>query len=210
MDRGFRLRQIPGVVGITVPGLGSKRILSQPFDKVVMTVAEMEQAAALSRGTRGGLRGRDSAVSSETTMQLDFSRAGRSETVGGIRCEVWRGSAAREGERIEGEVCLADGVGLALPEALLSLPTLTGGRAAGPRLARYRRAFGTRGMIKTITMEATRVERKRVSAATFRSPRGYTEVAVGAVLQQLQEQLRKADQRRGQRARAAARGTDSL
>lgn len=191
--RKFRLDGIgeskrgPGVAMI-VDADAQRMVMLMPADKraMVMTKADMEKMAEMAKGM-----GVDAEVETGGSPDLDFARTGRTETVAGVRCEVWAGSFADKDKRREGEVCLADGVGFALLDAMASNPML--GRGVSNELARYHRLVGpNKGILKVtalengtrkVQLEATRIERKSVDNATFATPEGYTEVNMGQMMQ---------------------------
>ncbi|MGH7585753.1 MAG: DUF4412 domain-containing protein [Gemmatimonadales bacterium] len=191
--RKFRLDGIgeskrgPGVAMI-VDADADRMVMLMPADKraMVMTKADMEQMAEMAKGM-----GVDAEVETGGKPELDFARTGRTETVAGVRCEVWAGAFADKDKRREGEVCLADGVGFALLDAMASNPML--GRGVSNELARYHRLVGpNKGILKVtalengtrkVQLEATRIERKAVDNATFATPEGYTEVNMGQMMQ---------------------------
>jgi hypothetical protein len=179
---------------------GSKRLLIiSHATKTVFetTFDELDRAAELSRGTEQRRRTGAADRSGEEVLTVDFSRSGRVDTIAGERCEVWRGWGDRGGIRTEGEVCLSQAAGFSLPEALLWLPQLTRGPAAS-ELAKFRKAFGSRGLLKTAearggrlrtTMTATRIRREPVSDRLFGIPRSYARKSLGPVLAELRRQL---------------------
>lgn len=165
-----------------------RMVMLMPADKraMIMTKADMERMAEMAKGM-----GVDAEAETGNKPDLDFTKTGRTETVAGVRCEVWAGSFADKDKRREGEVCLADGVGFALLDAMASNPML--GRGVTNELARYRRLVGpNKGILKVtalengtrkVQLEATRIERKVVDDATFATPEGYTEVHMGQMMQ---------------------------
>ena len=179
----------PGV-GMIMDGDAGRMVMLMPADKraMVMTKADMDRMAAMAK---------EMGVDDEAAAAgkaPDFKKTGRTETVAGVRCEVWAGAFADGDRKREGEVCLADGVGFAVLDAMASNPML--GRGASNVLARYRSLVGPNkgilkivaieGGVRKVQLEATQIERKSVDDAAFAIPAGYTEVNMGQMMQGMQ------------------------
>ncbi len=115
---------------------------------------------------------------------LSMTRTGRSQTIAGVRCDVYRGAGVTGGTADTGEVCVASGVGLSPFD--LPAGTVTHGGAAGARLAALRDVLkGGRGVLESsrivdgkpvVDLEATRIDRTPPPDSTFIAPAGYAEV----------------------------------
>jgi hypothetical protein len=193
--RKFRLDGIgesPRGRGVTMimDADAQRMVMLMPADKraMVMTREDMEKMAEMAKSM-----GVDAEVAAGEKPDVDFTKSGRTETVAGVRCEVWAGSFSDGDKKREGEICLADGVGFALLDAMASNPML--GRGVSNELARYHRLVGpNKGILKVtalengtrkVQLEATRIERKAVDNATFATPEGYTEVNMGQMMQMM-------------------------
>lgn len=162
---------------------------------MVMTRQDMEQMRAMGAAMRKQ-QGQGEKPAAED-YKLDFKPTGESRTVAGVRCQVWRGYTEQEGEREEGEACLADGVGFAMFD-LMDNPMLGGGQGSKMEreFARYRKIVGpNKGVVQTaeikngkpvVQLEATKIERGPVSDAQFQPPPGYTVVNMGEMLKKSQ------------------------
>jgi hypothetical protein len=116
--------------------------------------------------------------------KIDITKTGRTETVAGVSCDVYHGTTVTEGKTEEGEMCVAKGVGFAMPDMM------GGGMGRrnpveAQRYAALRQVLGNdRGILKitkivdgkpTVVMEATKVERKSLPNAVFEPPPDYTQ-----------------------------------
>ena len=135
------------------------------------------------------------------TGSFKFAPTGKSETVAGVRCETWHGEYVdKDGDKDEGEACVARGVGFALAELTFANPMMgLGGSAASDRFEQYRDLVGgNKGILKASRiekgrtqpeLEATRIERKAVSDAAFKPPADYKEVRMGEMMMKAQKSM---------------------
>ena len=86
----------------------------------------------------------------EKKGKLDFANTGKTETVAGVRCEVWRGAYTNEdGDTDEGEACVAPGVGFALGDLTYNNPMTQAGGGASEQFEQYRQLVGgNKGILK--------------------------------------------------------------
>jgi hypothetical protein len=145
-----------------------------------------------------------------------FENTGRTETVAGVRCEVWHGTYAEEDSTEEGEACMASGVGFALAELTFANPMMQPGQSGWEGFEQFRQLTGgNKGLLKvtklkdgkaTTDLEATKIQRTVVSDDAFKPPVGYTEVKMGEMMlqaqnamKQMQEKMKEKDKEQGQR-----------
>jgi hypothetical protein len=119
--------------------------------------------------------------------QLAFKNSGRTETVAGIKCEIYIGTVIdSHGKTSQFEACLAKGVGFALFDAMGSRGP--GSNASGPDLFRdlaaknlyVLKAWEFKDGERVPAMEATKVEQKAVPASVFEVPAGFTKMDMPA------------------------------
>ena len=124
---------------------------------------------------------------------IDFSNTGRTESVAGVRCEVWHGAYTDEaGDKDEGEACVAPGVGFALADFMASNPMMQAAGGGQDEFERYRKLVGSnKGILKatslkkgkaTTEMEAVKIERTTVQDSLFAPPAGFKEIRMGEML----------------------------
>lgn len=164
-----------------------------------------QQDAEQMRGMMGGLAhavapGKAAPADDE---HVQFASAGRSETIAGVRCEVWHVSSEHKGKKEEGEMCIANGVGFAMFGAMANLPMLMGGARGSQesQFAKFRTLVGNgKGILKMVRiengkpvteLEATSVRRTPVSDASFTAPPGYQVVTMSEMMQQMREGMQK-------------------
>jgi hypothetical protein len=136
-----------------------------------------------------------------------FSPTGRSETVAGVKCKVWHGEYVdKDGDKDEGEACVAPGVGFALAELTFANPMMALGDAsgAGDMFEQYRDLIGgNKGVLKAsklekgelrTELEATKVERKPVSDDAFLPPTAFKEVRMGEMMMKAQKAMQRPPQ----------------
>lgn len=143
----------------------------------------MEQMRGMTRGMR---RQADRSNDDERPAGK-VTRTGRSETVAGVRCDVWTYDGMEDGKHVTGEACLAKGVGM-LSNGGLGFG-LMGEEGRQAMQERYRdwgeignlMAQGY-GILKASSMrdgkpagsiEVTAIERGAPSDAQFQPPAGY-------------------------------------
>jgi hypothetical protein len=178
-----------------------RMLMIQPDEKqyVVTTEEDMQQMnmmteAAMQRYSKKGSKDED-----EDKVKLDFAPTGRTETVAGVKCEVWHGTSLRNGEKHEGEACLAKGVGFAAFNVMEN-PMLSRGKGAA-FFEQYRKLVGpNKGVIKMVefkdgkphgSLEAIKVEPIAVTQASFDPPAGYKEINMHDQLVKMQESMQK-------------------
>jgi hypothetical protein len=196
-----RLDQMGGQQGsMIVDGDAKVMMMVDPEKKqyITMTDEDMKQAQAM----MGPAMGKATDTNGHANPgKYNFSNTGRTETVAGVPCQVWRGVYTDQGKREEGEACVASGVGFALAELTFANPMAHRAGAGYEQFEQYRQLVGGNKGILKITkiadgksvpqMEATKIERKVVSDDAFRPPAGYTEVKMGDMMKQAQGAMKQ-------------------
>ena len=182
-------------------------IVVEPQKRTYMTVtqADMDQMGAMMKAMSERMKGAKGKGDDKDKddFKVDVSKTGRTETVAGMRCEIWRGSSVDEdGKKREGEACVAQGAGFAIYDIMLNNPMTAHMRnAAQAEMAKFKQIMsGGKGVLKmtsiqdgksVVELEATKIERKPVSDDAFKPPAGYTGTSMGAMLQQSAQQMQK-------------------
>ena len=141
--------------------------------------------------------------------QFKFAPTGKSETVAGARCEVWHGEYVdMNGEKEEGEACVAAGVGFALGELTFNNPMMMNGGPGAEQFEQYRDLVGgNKGILKASKLEkgeakpqleATKIERKSISDDAFKPPADYKEIRMGEMMMKAQQSTQGAQQKKAQ------------
>jgi hypothetical protein len=127
--------------------------------------------------------------------KLSFTKTGKSETVAGVPCEVYKGEYVDvDGEKSEGEACVAVGVGLALDAVTFNNPMIQQGSADYDRMQQFRALMaGNKGILKAKSykdgklktdMEAIKIDKTAPADALFAPPAGYKEIRMGDMMMQ--------------------------
>jgi hypothetical protein len=184
-----------------VDGDGKRLIVLDAGDRKAMVMSEddakqMEEMAAamgVDPSKISGAEGRKEKPS--------ITKTGRTETVAGVRCEVYHVAATRKGDTEEGDACLADGIGFGIMDAFANMPMA---RNATQEFDRYRSIVGPgKGIVKATTvrdgktvtvLELLRFDARTVPASQFEVPRGYETQDMGDMMGQARgaiERLKK-------------------
>ena len=137
--------------------------------------------------------------------KLSFAKTGKTETVAGVPCEVWRGEYTDdEGKKDEGEACVAAGVGLELGELTYNNPMMMQRGAAHDQFEQYRQLVGgNKGILKATSLkegkastqlEAIKIERKILGNDVFAPPAGYKELRMGDMMMQAHKAMQQEHQ----------------
>ncbi|HEU4648126.1 MAG TPA: DUF4412 domain-containing protein [Gemmatimonadales bacterium] len=165
-----------------------------------------EQDAQQMRAMRDAMRQAhgQSAKSDSAKPSFHFTDTGKSETVAGVKCEVWKGYTETEGKRRDGEACLAEGVGFAPFAELASNPMFA---PEASEWRRYRDLVGpNKGILKlvqttggtpTTVLEAIKVEQKSVPPDAFQPPAGYTVMNMGEMMRKAQQNMQEQMKQQG-------------
>jgi hypothetical protein len=160
---------------------------------ITMTQDDMKQMQAMMGPMMERSRQRRNAEGKRGSFK--FTPTGKSETVAGVKCQVWHGQYVdKDGDKDEGDACVAEGVGFALAELTYANPMLSmGASSATEPLEQFRELVGgNKGIMKASRttkggqvereLEATKVERKSVADDAFKPPAGYKEVRMGDMM----------------------------
>jgi uncharacterized protein DUF4412 len=127
--------------------------------------------------------------------RLTFAKTGKTETVAGVPCEVYRGEYTEEdGDKDQGEACVATGVGFALDALTFNNPMVQRGGAGYDRMQQFRELVaGNKGILKAKSfkdgkqktdMEAIKIDRKVPGDDMFTPPAGYKEIRMADMMMQ--------------------------
>jgi hypothetical protein len=138
--------------------------------------------------------------------KLDFTKTGKTESVAGVRCEVWHGAYTDEGgDKDEGDACVAAGVGFALTDLTYNNPMMQPGGVGHDEFERYRQLVGgNKGILKATStkkgksrteLEAVKIERKVVDDTLFAPPAGFKEIRMGDMMMKAQKSMQQMPQK---------------
>jgi Domain of unknown function (DUF4412) len=173
---------------------------------MIVTEQDAQRARAMRESMRKQSQGAtaDSATADSAKPSLHYTDTGKSQTVAGVKCEVWKGYSEYNGQRQDGEACLADGVGFAPFAELASNPAFA--PEAG-EWRRYRDLVGpNKGILQVVqvtggkpdtVLQAIKLERKSVDPAAFQPPAGYTVMNVGDMMRKAQQQMQEQMKQQG-------------
>jgi len=181
-----------------------RMVMVDPAQKRAMVVTE--QDAQQMRAMHEGMRQAQGANKADSNKpSLHFTNTGKAETVAGVKCEVWKGYSESNGQRRDGEACLADGVGFAPFGDVASNPLF--GQAESSEWRRYRDLVGpNKGILKLVqitdgkphtVIEAIKVERKPVPPDAFQPPAGYTVMNMGDMMRKAQQNMQEQMKQQG-------------
>ncbi len=177
-------------------------VVVEPDKKTYMTVtqADMDQMAAMMKPMADRMKDKKGDSDKDKDFDIDVKNTGRTETVAGVRCEVWHGTTTEDGKKKEGEACVAPGVGLALYDVMVNNPMTKSSGRFETMMAKYKQVLsGGKGLLKmtsiedgktTVDIEATKIDKRSVSDDAFKPPAGYTGTSMGQMMMQAQEQMK--------------------
>jgi hypothetical protein len=185
-----------------------RMLMIQPEEKQYVLATEedmqlmnMMTQAAMQKFAKPGAK----SDADEDDTKIDFAPTGRTETVAGVKCQVWHGTSVRNGEKHEGEACIADGVGFAGFNEMSNPMLPQHGRGAA-FIQQYRKLVGpNKGVIKMVefkdgkphsSMEAIKIQHLPIAQAAFEPPTGYKEVNMHEQVLKMQEAMQKASQKK--------------
>ena len=166
-------------------------MMVDPSKKQVMTMTEDD--AKQMQAMMGPMMER--MKQKESTAKISFTKTGKTETVAGARCEVYHGIYVDEdGDKNEGDACVATGVGLALDAVTFNNPMLQRGNAGYDRMQQFRELMaGNKGIVRAKSyadgklktdMEAIKIEPKSLGDDVFAVPPGYKEIRMADMMMQ--------------------------
>jgi hypothetical protein len=179
-------------------------------------IVSMDDADKMKSMTEGMTKNRPAAARPTPARNPDdggvkVTKTGRTETVAGVRCEVYHATSTRGERNNEGDVCVADGVGFAMLSGLASMP---GVKASSPKdYGEMSKVMGPgKGIVKATTekdgksyvaLELVKVDRKSVPASSFEPPAGYKANNMADMMSQMQGALQQLQQ--GKKAKPPVR-----
>ena len=168
---------------------GEKKRMIMIDDKeksaMIMTQDQQEQMKAMAGGLgAAAVESRKRPPAAKPAADDDIGsivKTGRSETVAGVRCEVYKATLRAKTKMSDGEMCIADGVGFALFNAMANNPMFQTARPSG--WTEFQKIAGNgKGLVKAtatengktyVALEMIKAERRSVPASTFDPPAGY-------------------------------------
>lgn len=154
-----------GVQGtMIVDGSAKTRTVIMPARKAYMTAPYDPSARKAGTGERSDVK---------------WTRTGKSETVGGVKCEVIHGVGTENGKPKEADICVARGLGFGggstgggpFSEALTEYANLS--LAPGEGIVKMTSVEAGKPQVQ---LELTRVDRRALSATDFQPPAGFTKM----------------------------------
>jgi len=127
--------------------------------------------------------------------KFSFTKTGTTETVAGVPCEDYKGEYVdADGEKSDGEACVAVGVGFALDALTFNNPMIQQGGAGYDRMQQFRALVaGNKGILKAKSykdgklktdMEAVKIDKTSPADTVFAPPAGYKEIRMADMMMQ--------------------------
>jgi hypothetical protein len=170
-------------------------MMIDPDKKQVMTMTEDD--AKQMQAMMGPMmeRMKQQGKKDEESGNASFTKTGKTETVAGVRCEVYHGVYVEEdGEKNEGDACVATGVGFRLDAVTFNNPMAQRGGAGYGRMQQFRDLVaGNKSILKAKSyrdgkvktdMEAVKIEPKSLGDDMFAVPPGYKEIRMADMMTQ--------------------------
>jgi len=171
-------------------------MMVDPDKKQVMTMTEDD--AKQMQAMMGPMmeRMKQQSKKDETAGKASFTKTGKTETVAGVRCEVYHGVYVEEdGDKDEGDACVATGVGFRLDAVTFNNPMVQRGGAGYDRVQQFRELVaGNKGLLKAKSyksdgklktdIEAVKIEPKALGNDVFAIPPGYKEIKMADMMMQ--------------------------
>ncbi len=191
--------------GMIIDGEKKRFIVIDDEDKTAMIMSQddQEKMRARAEGMTRNMPKTRTPPTATPERGMDITKTGRTETVAGVRCEVYHGVSTGKADKSEGDICIADGVGFGMFSALASNPMFQQSRSR--LFDQYRKILGDgKGVIKATTVEGgssyvslelIRLEKKKIPESAFEPPVGYQVRSMGDMLKgatDAMEKMRKA------------------
>jgi hypothetical protein len=165
-------------------------MMVDPGKKQVMTMTEDD--AKQMQAMMGSMM-KQPAKEDEGSNKASFTKTGKTETVAGVRCEIYHGVYVEDnGDKDEGDACVATGVGFRLDAVTFNNPMIQRGGAAAGRMEQFRQLVaGNKGILKAKSyedgqvktdMEAVKIEPKALGDDVFAVPPGYKEIRMADMM----------------------------
>jgi hypothetical protein len=165
-------------------------MMVDPGKKQVMTMTEDD--AKQMQAMMGSMM-KQPAKEDEGSNKASFTKTGKTETVAGVRCEIYHGVYVEDnGDKDEGDACVANGVGFRLDAVTFNNPMIQRGGAAAGRMEQFRQLVaGNKGILKAKSyedgqvktdMEAVKIEPKALGDDVFAVPPGYKEIRMADMM----------------------------
>jgi hypothetical protein len=182
MSKGSKIRfeqhggESDGETSVAIFDLTSRSMLVLlPTQHAYMSMDLRAQAKAAKK---------DTAAHPTDRNAVKFNRTGRTETVAGVPCEIYHATGTEDGEPMEGDACLAKGVGFAMFEVASALKDDE--QSQDPVMGMFEefvrqdlhviKMTELKGGKPTVTLEAIKIERKPLDPSLFAPPAGFTEM----------------------------------
>jgi hypothetical protein len=184
MSKGSKIRfeqhgsESSDEAGIAIFDLTSRNmVVLLPSQHTYMTMDLRAQGKAAKKPVQAN--GRDA---------VKFTRTGRTETVAGVSCDIYHATGTEDGEPMEGDACLAKGIGFAMFEVAAALKG--DDQSQDPVMGMFeefvRQDLHVIKMTEIkegkarVTLVAVKIERKSLDPALFSPPAGFTEMKMPA------------------------------
>jgi hypothetical protein len=170
-------------------------MMVEPDKKQVMTMTEDD--AKQMQAMMGPMmdRMKQQGKADDESGKASFTKTGKTETVAGVRCEVYHGVYIEDdGDKDEGDACVAPGVGFRLDAVTFNNPMVQRGGAGYGRMQQFRELVaGNKGILKAKSykdgkvktdLEAVKIEPKSLGDDMFAVPPGYKEIKMADMMMQ--------------------------
>ncbi len=193
--------------GMIIDGDKKRFIIVDDADKtaMIMSQADQEKMRAMTEGMTANMPKRPTARPTATERGMEIAKTGRTETVAGVRCEVYHGVSTDKADKNEGEICVADGVGFGMFSAIASNPMFQ--QSGNKQFDQFRKILGDgKGVIKAtsiengksyVSLELIKLDKKKIADSAFEPPVGYQVRSMGDMMQGVTDAMDKMKKARG-------------
>jgi hypothetical protein len=153
----------------------------------MMILPQQKKYVVLPETMAGAMGGMGKGANPANPPKFTFTKTGRTETVAGVSCQVIHGTGTDNGKPVEGDMCVAKGVGFN-PATWASLGGQMGATNS-PWGAVGDEVGSGNGILKLtstsngqpgVDIEVTKIDRSPVSDDAFSPPAGYTQIQMPA------------------------------